>query len=149
MSDQLPGDYLHYPQRSYGMDHQRYDWSMLHERKPVRWPQGKSLALWVNVSLQFYPLDQRGVPFKVPGGMTMPYPDLRHYTLRDYGNRVGVFRCMEALARHSVEATYAINGRLATRYPYLMDAVAETGAEVLAHGWDMDSLHYGGQGLDD
>ena len=27
----------------------------------------------------------------------MPYPDLRHYTLRDYGNRVGIYRVMEAL----------------------------------------------------
>ena len=26
--------------------------------------------------------------------MTMPYPDLRHFTLRDYGNRVGVYRVL-------------------------------------------------------
>ena len=52
-------------------------WSQLKDRKPVEWPSGKKLALWVNVGLQFYPLNQTGKPFKVPGGMTMPYPDLR------------------------------------------------------------------------
>ena len=33
-----------------------------------------------------------GTGTPVPGGMTMPYPDLRHYSLRDYGNRVGIYR---------------------------------------------------------
>ena len=28
-------DYLEYPKRGYGMDHDRYDWSMLSERQPV------------------------------------------------------------------------------------------------------------------
>ena len=77
---QLPANYLEYKDRRYGMDHDRYEWSMLENRKPVKWPNGKSLALWINVPLQFFPLDQKGIPFKVPGGMTMPYPDLRHYS---------------------------------------------------------------------
>ncbi len=93
----LGPEYLNYPQRSYGMDHERYTWSMLADRKPVNWPGDAKLALWINVSLQFFPLNQRGVPFPPPGGMTMPYPDLRHYTLRDYGNRVGIFRVLDAL----------------------------------------------------
>ena len=37
-------------------------------------------------------------PVKLPGSMTMPYPDLRHYTLRDYGNRVGAFRLLDRFA---------------------------------------------------
>jgi allantoinase len=74
----LDKSYLEYPHRSYGMDHDRYDWSMLTDRKDVNWPNGKKLALWVNVSLQFFPLDQKGVPVKPQGGMIMPYPDLRH-----------------------------------------------------------------------
>ena len=88
----LDKNYLEYPHRSHGMDHNRYDWQMLAQQKPVVWPNNKKLALWINVPLQFFPLDQKGDPFKVPGGMTMPYPDLRHYSLRDYGNRVGIYR---------------------------------------------------------
>ena len=68
----LNDDYLVYPLRRHGYDHERFEWSMLGERAPITWPGGKTLAVWINISLQFYPLDQRGVPFKVPNGMTMP-----------------------------------------------------------------------------
>lgn len=139
-----PG-YLEYPERRYGMDHHRYDWSMLADRKPVVWPQGRKLALWVNVCLQFFPLNQRGHPFKVPGGMTMPYPDLRHYSLRDYGNRVGIFRFLKAFDHYGIKPTFAVNTRLAERVPYLMAMLKERGDEILCHGYHMDALHYGGQ----
>ncbi|WP_372764877.1 polysaccharide deacetylase family protein [Litorivivens sp.] len=141
----LDKSYLEYSERSYGMDHDRYDWSMLTERKPVQWPNGSKLALWVNVGLQFFPLNQQGKPFKVPGGMTMPYPDLRHYSLRDYGNRVGIYRFLKAFDRYGVTPTFAVNSRLAERTPYLMDVLKERGEEILCHGEHMDALHYGGQ----
>lgn len=141
----LDDSFLEYPRRQYGMDHDRYDWSMLSQRPPVTWPGGARLALWVNVCLQFFPLNQRGKPFAPPGGMTMPYPDLRHFTLRDYGNRVGIFRCLQAIDRHGVTPTFAVNTRLAERLPYLMDVLRERGDEIACHGWHMDALHYGGQ----
>lgn len=141
----LPEDYLRYPMRRYGMDHELYEWSMLTARKPIVWPNKAPLAVWVNVCLQFYPLDQRDEPFKVPGGMTMPYPDLRHYTLRDYGNRVGIFRVFDALDQAGLKATFAVNGRLAERCPGLLQTVVDRGDEIIAHGWQMDTLHHEGQ----
>ncbi|MEM1143368.1 MAG: polysaccharide deacetylase family protein [Pseudomonadota bacterium] len=143
----LDRSHLEYPLRRRGMDHDRYQWSMLVDRPPIAWPNGAPLAVWINVSLQHFPLDQRGEPFPPPGGLTMPYPDLRHYTLRDYGNRVGIFRVLEALSRHQATASFAVNGELAERYPSLLRRVAETG-EVLAHGWNMDCPHFGGMGED-
>ncbi|MBB5210170.1 polysaccharide deacetylase family protein [Microbulbifer hydrolyticus] len=144
----LGPEHLQYPERHYGMDHNHYDWQMLSERPPVKWNEGK-LALWVNVSLQFFPLNQRGFPFPPAGGMTMPYPDLRHFSLRDYGNRVGVYRVLRALDRYGVRPTFAVNGELAQRTPYLMDLLRERGDEIIAHGWNMDSPHYGGQPRDE
>ena len=138
----LDKSYLEYPHRSYGMDHDRYDWSMLTDRKDVNWPNGKKLALWVNVSLQFFPLDQKGVPVKPQGGMIMPYPDLRHYSLRDYGNRVGIYRLLKAFDKYGVKSTYAVNAELAKRVPYLMAALKERGVEMLGHGWNMDTIHH-------
>ncbi|WP_448212069.1 polysaccharide deacetylase family protein [Colwellia sp. MEBiC06753] len=144
MSDkQLPQDYLSYAERSYGMDHQWYDWSMLQQRKTVTWPDNKKLALWLNVSVQYFPLDQKGVPYKVPGGMTMPYPDLRHFSLRDYGNRVGIFRILAALDNFGITPTFAINSRLVEQAPQLVSFLAERNNEIICHGWDMDTLHYG------
>ena len=82
--------------------------------------------------------------FRAPGGLSTPYPDLRHYTLRDYGNRVGIFRCLKAFDNYGVAPTFAVSTRLGERSPYLMARINERGNEVMGHGWHMDALHYGG-----
>jgi peptidoglycan/xylan/chitin deacetylase (PgdA/CDA1 family) len=140
----LAKELLEYPLRRYGMDHDRYTWSMLTERPPVAWPGGKKLALWVNVGLQFFPLNPARKPVAVAGNMTMPYPDLRHFSLRDYGNRVGIYRFLKAFDRYGVKPTFAVNAQLAERYPYLFDTIRERGDEIIAHSWNMDTPHAGG-----
>ena len=141
--------YLEYPQRSYGMDHELYDWSMLTDRPKISWPDGKNLALWVNLNIDFFPLNQRSNPVAVPGGMKMPYPDLRHFSLRDYGNRIGIYRLFKVLDKFAVKPTIAINGAMVERAPYLMDLIKERGDEVLGHGWQMDMLHHGEVTIDE
>ena len=144
-----PG-YLQYPRRGYGMDHDRYEWSMLKDRPAVTWPGGAKIALFITPAIEVFPLDQQGKPFKLPGGMVTPYPDLRHFTLRDYGARVGVWRMLELFDRLRLKATWAINGRAVERYPYLVKALTDRADdEIAAHGWDMDSPHYGGQPEDE
>jgi len=145
----LDDKFLEYSQRSYGMDHERYDWSMLSDRQAIQWPNGKKLAVWINVCLQFFPINQQGKPFEVPGGMTMPYPDLRHYSLRDYGNRVGVYRFLNAFDRVGIKPTFTMNTRLAERNPYLLNTITERGNEIACHGMHMDALHFGGQNIDE
>lgn len=145
----LPADYMDYPLRRYGMDHERYDWSMLPERKPVAWPNHARVALWVVPALEWFPLNMAGVPFKPPGAMQTAYPDLRHYTLRDYGNRVGIFRIMKALEKHGIRPTVAVNAAVAVRYPSLIQECTQRGWEIMANGLDMDHLHHGGLAVDD
>ena len=140
----LPDSYLQYAKRRYGMDHERYQWSMLPRRKPVLWPGGARVALWVVPALEFFPLNQPAKPFKAPGGMVTPYPDLRHYTLRDYGNRVGIFRVFKVLDALGIKASVAMNAKVASRYPMLVDEVNLRGWEIIAGGVDMGRLHYGG-----
>lgn len=145
----LPKDYLEYPLRRYGMDHERYDWSMLPQRAGVAWPGGARIALWVVPALEWFPLDMKGQPFKPPGAMQTAYPDFRHYTLRDYGNRVGIYRIMQALERHGIRATAAVNAAVAVRYPHLIQACRKRGWEIVAKGLDMDHLHHGGLDVDE
>mgnify|MGYP006199027249 CR=1 FL=1 len=140
----ISDEYLKYPKRRYGMDHDRYEWSMLHARKPVQWPGGAKVALWVTVSLQWFPLDQQGKPFKPLGSLQTAYPDLRHYTLRDYGNRVGIFRIMKALEKHGIRASAPVNAAVAARYPSLLEEMVARKWEIVGHGLDMDRLHYEG-----
>ncbi len=137
-------DPLHYPMRRLGMDHERYEWSMLEDRPAVSWPQGKRLAVWININLQFFPLNPQGQPVRIAGNMSMPYPDLRHFSLRDYGNRVGIFRLLKACDNAGLAPSFAINARLAEHTPTLIDIVRERGNEILAQSWSMDTAHAGG-----
>ncbi len=145
----LGASYFDYPHRGYGMDHEWYEWSMVHERPKVIWPSGARVAVWITVALEFFPLDQPATPFKAPGGMVTPYPDLRHYTLRDYGNRVGVFRVFDVLDRLDITPTVSFNSVIAQRYPRLMEEVSGRDWEVMANGVDMGKLHHSGLDRDD
>lgn len=140
----LPESYFNYPHRGYGMDHDWYEWSMLGRRPAVSWPNGARVAFWVTVALEFFPLDQSADPFRAPGGMETPYPDLRHYTLRDYGNRVGVFRVFRLLDELGITPTVAFNSKVAERYPLLLTEVVSRDWEVLANGVDMGQIHHSG-----
>lgn len=141
--------YLTYPQRRHGMDHDRYGWSDLFERAPVQWPNQARVALWVTPILQWFPLNAPAKPFRAPGGLTMPYPDFRHYTSRDYGNRIGIFRILRILADLGVPSSVALNAAIAQRYPALLDALLEQKVELIAHGKDMGQLHHSGLARDD
>ncbi|MCC5793266.1 MAG: polysaccharide deacetylase family protein [Chromatiales bacterium] len=140
----LPADYLEYPWRRHGMDHDRYPYLSLPERKPVSWPNGAKVALWVIPALEFFPLNPTGKPFKAPGSMVTPYPDLRHFTTRDYGNRVGIYRIFRVLDELGIPASVAVNSAVAERYPALLGEVTTRGWEVIGHGVDMDALHHSG-----
>ena len=134
----LDQSYTVYPKRREGYDHDLYEWSNIHARAPVRWPDGKSVAVWLCVSLEFFPITPEDEPFRAPGHMVTPYPDYRHYTVRDYGNRVAVFRMLDAFAKAGVTASFAVNAAVAERYPELIEAVQAGGHEIIAHSTDMN-----------
>ncbi|MBT4042789.1 MAG: polysaccharide deacetylase family protein [Rhodospirillaceae bacterium] len=139
---ELSDDYLKYPNRGHGMDHDRYPWSQLHERPNVTWPNGARVALWVVTQLQWFPMDMKpAVP--VPGAMARPYPDFWNYTLRDYGNRVGVYRIFKVLDKLGLKSSVAINSALAERHPFLIEQVNQRGWEVVANGLDMGHIIHG------
>ena len=140
----LPDEYLHYPHRSHGMDHDRYDWSILPRRKKIEWPNGARIALWIVPALEWFPLDMTAKPFAVPGGFNRPYPDYWNYTTRDYGNRIGIFRVMRVLDDLGIRASVPMNSALATRHPSLVDEVNKRDWEIIAHGVDMSRPIYGG-----
>lgn len=140
----LDPEHLAYPKRRYGMDHDLYPWRNLFAEGPPTFADGTRLAVLITVPLEFFPLDPRGIPFRAPGSMVTPYPDFRHYTTRDYGNRVGIYRLLKVLEASSMKANVAINAAVAKRYPVLLRDILAAGHEPVAHGVDMDALHYGG-----
>ena len=69
--------------------------------------------------------------------------------MRDYGNRVGVFRVFHVLDELGINASVAVNSKVAERYPFLIREVTRRGWEIIAYGVDMGRLHYGGLGVAD
>lgn len=141
--------YLDYPNRRHGYDHDFFDWSAIHRRKPVIWPNGKSVALWVCVSLEWFPIMPSDTPFRAPGHMQTAYPDYRHYTARDYGNRVGVYRMLDVFAKTGIRASFATNSAIAERYPALVAEIVREGHEIIAHSTDMNGTIATGLAIDD
>jgi peptidoglycan/xylan/chitin deacetylase (PgdA/CDA1 family) len=140
----LPEDHLHYPKRGYGMDQDRYPWRPSGERPKIDLPNGAAVAVMIVVPIEHHALNPSGKPFKHPGAMVTPYPDLRHYTTRDYGNRVGVYRIMAALKSAGLKATFPINAGQLDRLAPLVRAIVADGHEIAAYGLSTDHIHWGG-----
>jgi peptidoglycan/xylan/chitin deacetylase (PgdA/CDA1 family) len=140
----LPDDYLVYPHRSYGMDHNLYTWRPATSRPAIVWPDGRTVAVMIVVPIEHHSLTPPAKPFKSPGAMVTPYPDLRHYTTRDYGNRVGVFRILDELAKAGLRATFPINADQLSRLAPLVEAIDAAGHEIAAYGRSPEHIHWTG-----
>lgn len=134
----LDPSYLDYPKRRLGYDHDLYDWSNIFDRPKVGWPDGRPIAVWITVSLEWFPLTPVDTPFRAPGHMQTPYPDYRHYTAREYGTRVGFYRLLDAFAKVGAHVSVAANAAIAERYPQIIRDIISAGHEIVAHSTDMN-----------
>lgn len=145
----LDPSYLEYPHRRFGYDHDLYDYSAMPARKPIAWPDGKAVATWFVVSLEWFPITPSDTPFRAPGHMQTAYPDYRHYTSREYGTRVGFYRLLDAFAKAGVRASVAANAAIAERYPQLIRDIVAGGHELIAHSTDMNGTIASGLPIED
>ena len=140
--------YLEYAKRQRGMDHELYPWSNLFARPPLAWADGKRVLTWIVIDLEWFPITPEDKPFRAPGHMQTAYPDYRHYTARDYGNRVGVYRLLDAAEKVGARVSVAANGAIAERYPELIRDIVAGGHEIIAHSTDMNGTIATGIGED-
>ena len=112
--------------------------SSIHKRDPVSWPGGKPLALAFMVCGETYelcPPEGAQQPPNLPGGFGRgPYPDLRAWSTREYGNRVGFFRVADELARHNLRATLAVDALTARHKAEVLHRARFLNWDVAAHG---------------
>lgn len=134
----LDPSYLEYPKRRRGMDHDYYPYSNFFERKPLQWPDKKKLLIWPVVSLEYFPMVPSDDPFRAPGHMQTAYPDYRHYTSREYGTRIGIYRLLGAFEKVGARISVATNSVIAERYPELIAEIMAGGHEIIAHSTDMN-----------
>ena len=124
-------------ERRSGMDQPFYDWSPIVSRPPLAWPAGARLALWVVVYFEDWELEPPTDSYRAPGvhgTWWTHFPDLRTYTYREYGHRVGIFRVMELLDRYGLRATVASNAAACARFPFVVQECLARGWEFIGHG---------------
>src|SRR5262249_46991233 len=72
--------------------HHRYPYSPIIDRPDYSWPDGKRLAVYLGLNIEHFAFGAgEGHLLTVAGAA----PDPRTFAWRDYGNRVGVWRCLE------------------------------------------------------
>lgn len=106
-----------------------FPYSAIIDRPPVRWPNGAKLAVWVVPNIEHFHLE-----------LTANAPDIRNYSRRDYGNRVGIWRLMEVLEKNGIRGTVALNGEVGTYYPRVMEEAIKLNWELMGHGVTNSSL---------
>jgi len=107
-------------------------------RQKLTWPGGAAVAVAFVVNLEHYelqPPDGLVMPASLPGGMgRAPYPDFRAYSQREYGNRVGIFRLLEAFDRHDLKAAAAVDVWTLQNRPELAQEIRQREWEFVGHG---------------
>jgi peptidoglycan/xylan/chitin deacetylase (PgdA/CDA1 family) len=118
--------------------------SMIVRRPAIKWPGGARVAVAFVVSTEYYemrPPADAFVPPNVPGGFgRAPYPDVRAFSQREYGNRVGIYRVMQAFDKRGMVATAAVDESVATRYPGLVKELVTRKWEIAGHGFSLTQV---------
>jgi len=111
--------------------HGRFDYRPITQRPDYRWPNGARLAVYLGFNLEHFAFGE-GMGAAI--GPVMPEPDVLNYAWREYGNRVGAWRCL-ALFDHLAMPTAAIvNTALYDHCPELVQAFVARGDELVGHG---------------
>jgi peptidoglycan/xylan/chitin deacetylase (PgdA/CDA1 family) len=109
--------------------HDRYSYSPIGARPLYDWPDGKRLAVYVALNLEWFSFGEGLGAELAPAAHQ---PDVLNYAWRDYGNRVGVFRLAELFAELKLPVSLLVNADMYAHAPQAVAAFA--GAEIVGHG---------------
>jgi len=111
--------------------HGRFAYSAITRRPAWRWPNGARLAVYIGFNVEHFAFGEGlGANLAPP----TPQPDVLNFAWREYGNRVGVWRCMELFDELSLPTGALINTALYEHCPEVIEALAARGDEIIAHG---------------
>jgi peptidoglycan/xylan/chitin deacetylase (PgdA/CDA1 family) len=103
-----------------------------------RWPNGKRTAVIFNVCLEAW--SDGKAPGISPMGNPLPAGvlDTMAISWAAYGVNVGIYRLLDAFAKHGAKCSAMVNAIIAERAPQAVKAIADGGHEVLSHSYTMD-----------
>ncbi|HVO89534.1 MAG TPA: polysaccharide deacetylase family protein [Casimicrobiaceae bacterium] len=112
-----------------------YRYLPITQRKPFVWPGGARLALWVIPNIEFFHLDDPmpGVNNERLSSAQVKTPNVRNWAIRDYGNRVGVWRFFDVLSRYRIRATAALNSDICDYHPQIVERAVDLQWDFMGH----------------
>lgn len=111
--------------------HGRFDYRAIHERPDYCWPNGARLAVYIGFNIEHFAFGE-GLGARL--GPACPEPDVLNYAWREYGNRVGAWRCLELFDQLGLPTGALINTALYDHCPELVAACVARGDEIIGHG---------------
>ena len=111
--------------------HGRFDYLPITRRPRYRWPGGAGLAVYLGFNIEHFAFGE-GLGANI--GPASPQPDVLNYSWREYGNRVGAWRCLDLFDSLGMPAAALINTALYDHCPELVAACVARGDELVGHG---------------
>jgi len=111
--------------------HGRYPYSAITLRADYSWPGKKRLAVYIGFNVEHFDF---GAGLGAALGPKSPEPDVLNHSWRDYGNRVGVWRCLELFDALKIPVGALINTSLYDYCPEVVEAHVRRGDELIGHG---------------
>ena len=114
------------------MEHNRYAYSPITDRKPLHLPGGAHVGLWVIPNIEHFLVGKPST--SITTATINCDPDVLNYAWRDFGVRVGVWRLMEVMEKHGIKGTVALNSDVCNHYPRIIEAGNALEWEWMGHG---------------
>ncbi|MGE0310247.1 MAG: polysaccharide deacetylase family protein [Lautropia sp.] len=111
--------------------HDRFDYSPITRRDPYAWPSGRGLAVYLGLNVEHFAFGE-GLGACI--GPASPPPDVLNHSWREYGNRVGAWRCLALFGQLDLPAAVLLNTALCEHCPELVEAFVARGDELIGHG---------------
>ena len=120
---------------------ERFDYSAMVDRAPLKLPDGARIAVWTIVNVEEWDIEgaMPRVVLTTPAGASV-IPDVPNWSWHEYGMRVGFWRLKAALDRHGIRATMAVNASVCLSYPRIAQAALDAGWEFMGHGFKQRAL---------
>lgn len=112
-------------------DHGRFPYRPITRRAPYEWPGGARLAVYLALNLEHFAFGE-GLGAMI--GPASPQPDVLNHAWREYGNRVGAWRCLELFDQLALPSAALVNTALYDHCPELVAACVARGDEIVGHG---------------
>jgi allantoinase len=112
-------------------DHGRFPYRPITRRPDYRWPGGERLAVYIGFNIEHFAFGE-GLGAGI--GPASPSPDVLNHSWREYGNRVGAWRCLELFNQLGLPTATLINTALYDHCPELVAAFVGRGDELVGHG---------------